>query len=388
MAVAQAPWQVRAEARYVRRSPRKVKLVVDEIRGLSVPVARTVLAFMTQAGAKDVEKVLSSAAANAEANYGLTSDELVVAEAHVGQGPTLKRYRPRARGRVGRIRKPTCHIFIGLSEPPELWDESSELVPILPPDADVVDAAVGDVEEAAPDVEADGAEDDTGEPYEGYAGSTAKEVVARLPELDDAALARVAAADTRTTVQAQIGVERRKRGLEEPAQAGDGAGTAAEADRTAAEPPADQDAPAGSLAEESGGSDEAPAAENDAGEPYEGYAGSTAKEVVARLPELDDAALARVAAADTRTTVQAQIGVERRKRGLEEPAQAGDGAGTAAEADRTAAEPPADQDAPAGSLAEESGGSDEATEAAAVAEPPEAADEDEAGRPDDEEKGS
>ena len=257
MAVAQAPWQVRAEARYVRRSPRKVKLVVDEIRGLSVPVARTVLAFMTQAGAKDVEKVLSSAAANAEANYGLTSDELVVAEAHVGQGPTLKRYRPRARGRVGRIRKPTCHIFIGLSEPPELWDESSELVPILPPDADVVDAAVGDVEEAAPDVEADGAEDDTGEPYEGYAGSTAKEVVARLPELDDAALARVAAADTRTTVQAQIGVERRKRGLEEPAQAGDGAGTAAEADRTAAEPPADQDAPAGSLAEESGGSDEA-----------------------------------------------------------------------------------------------------------------------------------
>ena len=97
MPVAQAPWQVRAEARYVRRSPRKVKLVVDEIRGLSVPVARTVLAFMTQAGAKDVKKVLSSAAANAEANYGLISDELVVAEAHVGQGPTLRRYRPRAR---------------------------------------------------------------------------------------------------------------------------------------------------------------------------------------------------------------------------------------------------------------------------------------------------
>ena len=266
MPVAQAPWQVRAEARYVRRSPRKVKLVVDEIRGLSVPVARTVLAFMTQAGAKDVKKVLSSAAANAEANYGLISDELVVAEAHVGQGPTLRRYRPRARGRVGRIRKPTCHIFIGLSEPPELWDESSELVPILPPDADVMEAAVEDVGEVAPGVEADQAGDDAGEPYEGYTGSTAKEVIARLPELDDAALARVAAADTRKTVQAQIGVQRRRRGLDEPAQTDDGAGTADQTDQTAAEPPADQEARAGSPAERSGGPAETAEA-TDGGEP-------------------------------------------------------------------------------------------------------------------------
>lgn len=264
MPATQAPWQVRAQARYVRRSPRKVKLVVDEIRGLGVPVARTVLAFMTQMAAKDVAKVLSSAAANAEANYGLISDELIVAEAHVGQGPTLKRYRPRARGRVGRIRKPTCHIFIGLSEPPELWEESTELVPVLPVAAEVADTAL---EEAAPATDVEAADDETAEPYEGYAGSTAKTVIARIPDLDDEALARVEAVDTRKTVQAQIGVERRKRGLDEPETTPDDAAAADEEDQTASEEPDDREAEASPPDDVPGEADEADGLEDAAESP-------------------------------------------------------------------------------------------------------------------------
>ena len=261
MLATQAPWQVRAEARYVRRSPRKVRLVIDEIRGLTVPVARTMLAFMTQAGAKDVEKVLSSAAANADANYGLISDELIVAEAYVGQGPTLKRFRPRARGRAGRILKPTCHILIGLSEPPELWDASSELIPVLPADADITGSAV---EEAAPDIDAAEAEaeGDADEPYEGYTGSTAKAVIVRMPELDDEALARVAAVDARKTVQAQVRVERRKRGLDEPDAAADDTAVAAEADQTASEEPADQETDASSPADQPGEPDDTDGSED------------------------------------------------------------------------------------------------------------------------------
>jgi large subunit ribosomal protein L22 len=108
---------VRAEARYVRTAPRKAQLVVDQIRGRSVPEARTILAFMTRDAAKDVELVLRSAVANAEANHGLDGDDLYVANAFVGAGPTLRRWRARARGRVARIRKRTCHITIALALP-------------------------------------------------------------------------------------------------------------------------------------------------------------------------------------------------------------------------------------------------------------------------------
>jgi len=82
-----------------------------------VPEARTILAFMTRDAANDVEKVLNSAVANAEANHGLIGDELYVSGAYVGAGPTLKRWRARARGRVNRIRKRTCHITILLAAP-------------------------------------------------------------------------------------------------------------------------------------------------------------------------------------------------------------------------------------------------------------------------------
>jgi large subunit ribosomal protein L22 len=106
--------EVQSVAKYVHISPRKARLVVDHIRGRSVPEARTVLAFTQRAAAREVEKVLRSAIANAETNPNLhwDGDELVVSAAYVDEGPTLKRWKPRARGRVSRINKRTCHITI------------------------------------------------------------------------------------------------------------------------------------------------------------------------------------------------------------------------------------------------------------------------------------
>jgi large subunit ribosomal protein L22 len=84
-----------------------------------VPEARTILAFTQRAAATDIEKVLRSAVANAEANHGLDGDDLVVEAAFADEGPTLKRWKPRARGRVNRIRKRTCHVTLVLAEVPE-----------------------------------------------------------------------------------------------------------------------------------------------------------------------------------------------------------------------------------------------------------------------------
>jgi large subunit ribosomal protein L22 len=111
--------EVRAEAKWVRISPRKARLVTDHIRGRSVPEARTVLAFTTRAAAREIEKVLRSAVANAEANHGLFGDDLQVSAAYVDEGPTIKRWRARARGRAARIHKRTCHITIKLAPVPE-----------------------------------------------------------------------------------------------------------------------------------------------------------------------------------------------------------------------------------------------------------------------------
>jgi large subunit ribosomal protein L22 len=119
MAAVEERTAVRAEARYVRTAPRKAQLVAEQIRGRPVPEARTILAFMTRDAARDIEKVLTSAVANAEANHGLDGDELYVSIATVGAGPTLKRWRARARGRVARIKKRTCHITIALALPEE-----------------------------------------------------------------------------------------------------------------------------------------------------------------------------------------------------------------------------------------------------------------------------
>jgi large subunit ribosomal protein L22 len=113
---------VKAQARYVRCSARKARLVLEHIRGKQAAEAKAILAFATRAAAKDAGKVLASAIANAENNNGYDVDDLVVVAAYADEGPTLKRWRPRARGRVNRIRKRTCHITIQLAvaEPGEI----------------------------------------------------------------------------------------------------------------------------------------------------------------------------------------------------------------------------------------------------------------------------
>jgi ribosomal protein L22 len=111
--------KVRAQAKWVRTSARKARLVLDHIRGRTVPEARTILAFTSRAVATDIEKVLRSAVANAEANHGLDGDDLLLEEAYADEGPTLKRWKPRARGRVNRIRKRSCHVTIVLVEQPQ-----------------------------------------------------------------------------------------------------------------------------------------------------------------------------------------------------------------------------------------------------------------------------
>src|SRR5437870_9967674 len=118
MAATETRQEVRAEAKWVRMSARKARLVAEHIRGRTVPEARTVLAFTPRAAARELEKVLASAVANAEANHGLIGDDLIVSAATVDEGPTIKRWRARARGRVARIKKRTCHITVKLVESP------------------------------------------------------------------------------------------------------------------------------------------------------------------------------------------------------------------------------------------------------------------------------
>jgi large subunit ribosomal protein L22 len=109
--------EVRAEAKWVRSSARKARLVTEQIRGRSVPEARTILSFSQRAIARDIERVLNSAVANAESrpDLHLNGDDLYVSAAYADEGPTLKRWRARARGRVARIHKRTCHITVRLA---------------------------------------------------------------------------------------------------------------------------------------------------------------------------------------------------------------------------------------------------------------------------------
>ena len=109
----------KAIARYVRISPRKVKAVLDLIRGLPVADAKAVLMGSPRGATEPVTKLLNSAIANAENNMELAADELYIAETYADQGPTLKRFRPRAQGRATRIRKRTSHITIILDQKKE-----------------------------------------------------------------------------------------------------------------------------------------------------------------------------------------------------------------------------------------------------------------------------
>jgi large subunit ribosomal protein L22 len=153
---------VRAQARWVHSSARKARLVTDLIRGRSVPEARTILAFSNRAVANDVEKVLRSAVANAESRPDLhwDGDDLVVVAAYADEGPTLKRWRARARGRVARIRKRTCHITIELAQGTPASDLPSvpamaapEPEPVEEPEAVEADEPEAVEEEAAEEPE-------------------------------------------------------------------------------------------------------------------------------------------------------------------------------------------------------------------------------------------
>jgi ribosomal protein L22 len=110
-----APPVVRASARYVRIAPRKVRLVADQVRGLHIEKARALLQFSPRSAAEDIRKLIDSAAANAENNHDLIADEMRVATITVDEGPTLKRYRPRAQGRATPINKRTSHIAVALT---------------------------------------------------------------------------------------------------------------------------------------------------------------------------------------------------------------------------------------------------------------------------------
>jgi ribosomal protein L22 len=106
---------VRAQAKYVRSSARKARLVCDHIRGRSVEDARAILALTPRAVARDWSKLLESAVANAENNHELVGEDLYIKAVHADEGPTIKRFRPRALGRATRIRKRTSHLTILLT---------------------------------------------------------------------------------------------------------------------------------------------------------------------------------------------------------------------------------------------------------------------------------
>ena len=113
--MAAAPVVVRASSRYVRVAPRKARLIADQVRGMHIEQARALLEFSPRGAAEDIRKLIESAAANAENNHDLVADEMTISEITVDEGPTLRRYRPRALGRASRINKRTCHIAVALS---------------------------------------------------------------------------------------------------------------------------------------------------------------------------------------------------------------------------------------------------------------------------------
>src|SRR5690242_5469989 len=146
----------RAIARHVRVSPTKARRVINLVRGLPAKEALTVLQFAPQAASEPVYKVLASAIANAENNERLDPDSLLVSEAYVDEGPTLKRFRPRAQGRAYRIRKRTCHITIAVES---VQAGAAAGRPIRPggpaKKATPAKATSAQASKAAPDTEAD-----------------------------------------------------------------------------------------------------------------------------------------------------------------------------------------------------------------------------------------
>jgi large subunit ribosomal protein L22 len=201
---------ISAQARYVRSSARKARLVLEHIRGIPAAEAQAILQFQTRAVAKDAGKVLKSAVANAENNFGHDPDELVVIAAYADEGPTLKRWRPRARGRVNRIRKRTCHITIKVSPalpgeikprserpvraprqaPPVEPEAVEETTPAAEPEVEETPAAAETPEPEAveePEVEADEEPEAESEPAEEPAADDEPAADEETPKPDEEA---------------------------------------------------------------------------------------------------------------------------------------------------------------------------------------------------------
>jgi ribosomal protein L22 len=106
---------VRATAKYVRVTPQKARLVADQVRGKPVAEATALLQFSPRGAARDIQKLVESAMANAENNHDLVAEEMRISTINVDEGPTLRRWRARARGRATRIDKRTCHISVALT---------------------------------------------------------------------------------------------------------------------------------------------------------------------------------------------------------------------------------------------------------------------------------
>src|ERR1700710_2294740 len=145
----------RAVAKHVRISPNKARRVVNLVRGLPAKEALTVLQFAPQAASEQVYKVLASAIANAENNERLDPDALLVSEAFVDEGPTLKRFRPRAQGRAYRIRKRTCHITIAVESVPAQQARRAKAAVPAKKAAGGAKASPAKARKAAPETEAD-----------------------------------------------------------------------------------------------------------------------------------------------------------------------------------------------------------------------------------------
>jgi large subunit ribosomal protein L22 len=199
---------IRAQARYVRSSARKARLVLEHIRGLSATDAEAVLRFQTRAVARDAGKVLKSAMSNAENNFGHDADDLVVVAAYADEGPTLKRWRARARGRVNRIRKRTCHITITVS--PALPGEIKPR-PVRAPRPQREDAPVDDaVAEETAVVEEEAAEE----------APAPKPKRTRKPKAEAAAADEPRAEEARAAEpEAEADVEPEPEAADEPAEA-------------------------------------------------------------------------------------------------------------------------------------------------------------------------
>ena len=117
--------QAKAVAKTVRIAPRKVRLVLDLIRGKEVGEAMSILQLTNKRASPVVEKLIKSAAANAEHNYDMDVDHLIVSEAFADEGPTLKRFRPRAQGRATKINKRTSHVTIIVAEPASIEEDTA-----------------------------------------------------------------------------------------------------------------------------------------------------------------------------------------------------------------------------------------------------------------------